>query len=96
MQADGHDDMDIFVFVQKLNEHGHHLEVQNSGAHNPFVGVMTHFTASVLKYHAAVGRMRASLRHVDPDLSSADVPVQSFDRVEKPQPGQIVDVEIAI
>ena len=95
VEADGHDDMDIFVFLQKLDRAGKHLEVQNSGAGNPMVDLITHFTASVLKYHAAPGRMRASLRHMDPELSSDNLPVQSFDRVEKLRPGQVVDVDIA-
>ena len=96
VQADGHDDMDLFVFLQKLDRNGKHLEVQNSGVNNPVVGLITHFTASVLKYHAAPGCIRVSLRHPDPQPSTPDVPVQSFDRVQKLQPGQIVDVEIPV
>jgi hypothetical protein len=95
-EADGHDDMDIFVFLEKLNRHGHHLQVQNSGIHNPMVGVMTHFTGSVLKYHSAPGRLRASMRALDPQLSSDDVPVPSCTQPKKLQPGQIVELDIAI
>lgn len=96
VECEGHDDMDLFVFLQKLDVHGRHLEVQTSGEHNPLVGVLTHVTASVLKYHAALGRMRVSLRHLDTDRSTDAVPVQSFDRVEKLLLGQVVPVDIAI
>ncbi|HEY4188419.1 MAG TPA: CocE/NonD family hydrolase [Polyangia bacterium] len=95
VEAEGHDDMDIFVFLQKLDRHGKHLEVQNSGSHNPLLGLITR-RGTVLRYKAAPGRLRVSLRRLAPDLSSDEVPVQSFDRVEKLRPGQIVDVDIAI
>jgi uncharacterized protein len=96
VEADGHDDMDIFVFLEKLNRHGHHLQVQNSGHPNPLVWGMTHFTGSVLKYHSAPGRIRASVRRLDPALSTEDVPVPDYTKVEKLKPGEIVEVEFSL
>jgi uncharacterized protein len=96
VEADGDDDMDIFVTLEKLDRHGKHLEVQNSGADKFIVDVLTHFTASMLKYHGAPGRMRMSLRRLDLQLSNDDCPVQSFDTVEKLKPGEIVKADISI
>lgn len=40
--------------------------------------------------------MRVSARHLDEALSSDDVPVRTFDRVEELAAGEVVDVEIAL
>ncbi|MEY6565346.1 CocE/NonD family hydrolase C-terminal non-catalytic domain-containing protein [Streptomyces sp. PGLac3x] len=40
------------------------------------------------------GRLRVSLRHLDEELSTEDVPAHTFDRTEKLASGEIVDVEI--
>ncbi|MGW8945304.1 CocE/NonD family hydrolase C-terminal non-catalytic domain-containing protein [Streptomyces koyangensis] len=37
---------------------------------------------------------RVSLRHLDEELSTEDVPAHTFDRTEKLAPGGIVDIEI--
>jgi len=95
VEAQGHDDMDLFVFLHKLDRHGRHLQVQNSGSHNPVRGLIAR-RGSVLTYKATPGRMRVSLRRLDPDLSSDDVPVPGCDRAEKLKPGQIVEVDIAL
>ncbi|WP_329612332.1 CocE/NonD family hydrolase [Streptomyces brevispora] len=96
VEADGADDMDLFVFLQKLDTHGRHLEVLNVHTRSPLIHLATRKGASVLKYKAAPGRLRVSMRHLDPDLSTEDVPVHSFDRIEKLTPGQIVPVEIPL
>lgn len=96
VEADGHDEMDLFVFLQKLDRDGKHLTVQNSGINHPQVEEMTRTNGSVLKFKAVPGRMRVSLRQLDERLSTPDVPVQSLDRTEKLRPGQIVPVEIAL
>lgn len=88
--------MDVFVFLQKLDRDGKWLTVQNTDSTSPLIRLVTRVGASVLKYRAVPGRMRVSLRHLDLELSREDRPVQSFDRVEKLRPGQIVDVEIAL
>lgn len=96
VQADGSDDMDVFVFLQKLDRDGKWLTVQNTDSTSPLIRLVTRVGASVLKYRAVPGRMRVSLRQLHLELSREDRPVQSFDRVEKLRPGQIVDVEIAL
>ena len=45
----------------------------------------------VAKYSGAYGRLRVSRRHLDKNLSTDIIPVQSFDREEKLSKGEIVD-----
>jgi uncharacterized protein len=94
VQADGADDMDLFVLVQKLNRQGTPLQqftVPNDGA---LLQDQTEKGASVLRYKGSNGRLRVSARHLDQTLTTDAVPAHSFDRVEKLHPGQIVDIEI--
>jgi predicted acyl esterase len=94
VEADGADDMDLFVFVQKLDRHGTPLQqftVPNDGA---LMQDLTERGASVLRYKGSNGRLRVSARHLDDALTTDAVPAHSFDRVEKLEPGEIVDIEI--
>jgi uncharacterized protein len=94
VEAKGSDDLDLFVLVQKLDAYGSHLQqftVPNQGAR---MQDLTERGSSVLRYKGSNGRLRASARHLDEMLSTADVPAHSFDRVEKLAPGEIVDLEI--
>ena len=94
VQADGADDMDLFVLVQKLDRQGTPLQqftVPNDGA---LLADQTEKGASVLRYKGSNGRLRVSARHLDETLSTDTVPAHSFDRVEKLRPGQIADIEI--
>jgi len=94
VEAQGADDMDLFVLVQKLDAQGSHLQqftVPNQGA---LMQDLTERGASVLRYKGANGRLRVSARHLDEALSTDAVPAHSFDRVEKLQPGEIADVAI--
>lgn len=79
-EALGHDDMDLFVTVQKLDKKGNFLPTWVFGERHP----------------GAWGKMRASRRHQDPALASEIQPVQSLDRVEKLSPGEIVPLEIEL
>ena len=94
VEADGHDDMDLFIFLQKLNAEGEPLEQFNIADPNPKVQEITRGGAAILKYKGSNGRLRASMRHLDESLSTAAIPVHSFDRVEKLSPGEVVCVEI--
>lgn len=96
VEADGYDDMDLFVFLQKLDRDGNHLAPQNSHIHHPQVEIAAETTASVLKYKAVPGRLRVSLRATDPTLSAPDLPVPSCTTADKLRPGEIVPVEIAL
>ncbi|MYR96722.1 MULTISPECIES: CocE/NonD family hydrolase [unclassified Streptomyces] len=94
VEAEGSDDMDLFLLVQKLDAHGTPLQqftVPNQGA---MIQDVTERGASILRYKGADGRLRVSMRHLDKALSTEDVPAHSFDRVEKLFHGEIVEVEI--
>lgn len=92
-EAEGADDMDIFVLLQKLDADGTPLEqitVPNKG---PQLQAMTRQGASILCYKGSNGRLRASMRHLDTEKTTEDVPVHSFDRIEKLAAGQIVALD---
>lgn len=92
--ADGADDMDLFVLLEKLNAAGERLEQFNVPNHGPVMDALTREGSSILKYKGSNGRLRVSLRHLDEATSTDDVPVHSFDRVEKLAPGAVVPIEI--
>ena len=94
VQADGADDMDLFVLVQKLDRQGTPLQQFTVPNHGALLADQTEKGASVLRYKGSNGRLRVSARHLDETLSTDTVPAHSFDRVEKLRPGQIVDIEI--
>jgi uncharacterized protein len=94
VEAQGADDMDLFVLLQKLDAYGTPLQqftVPNQGA---LVQDLTERGASVLRYKGSNGRLRVSARHLDEARSTDAVPAHSFDRIEKLSPGEIVDIEI--
>ncbi len=94
VEAKGADDMDLFVLVQKLDAHGSHLQQFTVPNHGALMQDLTERGASVLRYKGSNGRLRVSARHLDETLTTDAVPAHSFDRVEKLNPGEIVDVEI--
>ena len=94
VEAQGSDDMDLFVLMQKLDVHGTALQAftvpnQSARAHD-----LTDHGATILRYKGSDGRLRVSARHLDEDLATDDVPAHSFDRVEKLSAGEVVEVEI--
>ncbi|RII20533.1 hypothetical protein DSC45_04835 [Streptomyces sp. YIM 130001] len=94
VEAKGHDDMDLFLLVQKLDAYGTPLQqftVPNQGA---LIQDVTERGASILRYKGSDGRLRVSMRHLDPTVSTEEVPAHSFDRIEKLSAGGVVDVEI--
>lgn len=94
LEADGADDLDVFVFLQKLNAAGEPLEQFNVPNHGPRMQALTANGAAILKYKGSNGRLRVSMRQLDEAQSTDAVPVHSFDRVEKLAPGEIVRVDI--
>ncbi|WP_426517448.1 CocE/NonD family hydrolase [Diaminobutyricibacter sp. McL0618] len=94
VEADGSDDMDVFVLLQKLDANGVTLEQFNVPNHGPAIDNLTRTGSSILKYKGSNGRLRASLRHVDEVRSTESVPAHTFDRVEKLEPGAIVPLDI--
>lgn len=94
VEAKGSDDMDLFFLVQKLDKFGSHLQqfvIPNQGT---LMQDLSECGASVLRYKGSNGRLRISARHLDTVLSTDEVPAHTFDRVEKLQPGEIVEIEI--
>ncbi|WP_216823723.1 CocE/NonD family hydrolase [Mycobacterium rhizamassiliense] len=94
VEATGADDMDLFVFVQKLDRHGTPLQQFTVPNHGARVHDVTERGASILRYKGSDGRLRVSMRHLDETQSTDEVPAHSFDRVQKLTPGEVVDVEI--
>ena len=94
VEADGSDDMDLFVFLQKLNAQGEALEQFNVPNHGPKMQALTSQGAAILKYKGSNGRLRVSMRHLDETLSTDTIPAHSFDRVEKLAPGEVAVVDI--
>lgn len=82
VQADGADDIDLMVLVQKLDGRGDPaMHPQGTGAVSPF---------------HAIGFQRASRRRLDPARSTAAEPVLLMQGEEPLSPGEIVPLEIAI
>lgn len=80
VEAAEHDEMDIFVNIQKLDEDGNWLPSYILGEPHP----------------GAWGKMRVSHRALDEKLTTKFEPVQSHLKEEKLAKGDIVPVDIAI
>ncbi len=80
VECKGHDDMDLFIAIKKLDEKGNVLPVSVLGEPHP----------------GAWGKMRVSHRALDPKLSTEYQPVQAHLSEEKLKPGEIVPVDIEI
>ncbi len=94
VEADGADDMDLFVSLQKLDAAGEQFEQFTIPNHSPPVQAVTRNGAAILKYKGSNGRLRVSMRHLDETASTDAVPAHSFDRVEKLAPGEVACVDI--
>jgi predicted acyl esterase len=94
VEAEGSDDMDLFVLVQKLDAHGTPLQAFTVPNQSAMAHDLTDHGATILRYKGSDGRLRVSARHLDQALTSDDVPAHSFDRIQKLSPGEIVEVEI--
>lgn len=80
--ADGADDMDLFVALQKLDREGQPVGMT--------------FYAFYEDGPVALGWLRASHRALDPARSTPWQPVHPHDREQLLQPGEVVPVEIEI
>ena len=81
VEAQGHDDMDLFVHMVFLDENDQILYTE--GEHK-------------FGYTGPDNRLRVSLRALDEARSTPHFPEQSFKVMEKLQPGQIVPIDIQI
>jgi uncharacterized protein len=80
VEAEGNDEMDMFVAIQKLDKEGKWLPVNVLGEPHP----------------GAWGKMRVSRRALDAKLSTDFQPIQAHSKDEKLKPGEIVPVDIEI
>lgn len=80
VEADGHDDMDMFVNIQKADQDGNWLPWNTLDEPHP----------------GAWGKMRVSMRELDEKLSTKFNPVLKCKKEQKLAPGEIVPVDIAI
>lgn len=94
VEAENADDMDLFVLLQKLDRFGTPLAQFTVPHQGAMMQDATEHGGSILRYRGSDGRLRASLRHLDPELSTDTVPFHTFDRSEKLTSGEAVDVEI--
>ncbi len=78
VEADGHDDMDFFINVQKLDEDGNFVPVSVLGEPHP----------------GTWAKMRVSARELDPKQSTDYRPIQAHTSELKLKPGEIVPVDI--
>jgi predicted acyl esterase len=79
VEADGHDEMDLFLTVQKLDQDGEWLPTSVFGLAHP----------------GAWARARVSHRALDQNLSTDFQPVQSHLVEQRLSPGEIVAVDVA-
>lgn len=96
MEVEDYDDMDIFVWVQKLDQRGNVLSEFVVPNHGAALQDFTQEGASALRYKGAWGRLRASMRHLDAQLATDEIPAYTFDRVEKVAKGEIVALDIVL
>ena len=96
VEADGSDDMDLFLIVQKLDRHYNVLRQFTIPSTSPKTHDMLENYGGVAKYSGAYGRLRVSRRHLDEKQSTDIIPVLSFDREEKLKKGEIVEIEVPL
>ena len=96
VEARNADDMDLFLMIEKLHANGSQLQQFTMSNQTARMLDFTERGGSVLRYKGASGKLRVSARHLDETLSSDEIPVQSFDRVEKLSPGEIVEIEVEL
>ncbi|MFD1317138.1 CocE/NonD family hydrolase [Loigolactobacillus zhaoyuanensis] len=96
MEVDGYNDMDVFVWVQKLDARGNVLSEFVVPNHGAALQDFTQEGASALRYKGAWGRLRASMRHLDDKVATDEIPAYTFDRVEKLEKGEVVSLDIVL
>lgn len=82
VEAQGHDDMDLFITIKKISADGVELPVCVFGDSSPHPG--------------AWGKMRVSHRELDPEQSTDFQPIQAHERELKLTPGEIVPIDVEI
>ena len=80
VEADGNDDMDLFVAIQKLDKNGKWLPTNVFGVPHP----------------GTPGKLRVSLRKTDPATSTEFQPMYPYNNPQKLKPGEIVPIDIEL
>jgi predicted acyl esterase len=80
VEADGNDDMDLFVAIQKLDKNGKWLPTYILGKPHP----------------GTPGKLRVSLRETDPATSTEFQPMYPYNNPQKLKPGEIVPIDIEL
>jgi predicted acyl esterase len=97
VEAQGSNDMDLFVYVRKLDNEGKLLVHKTIDAKSP---VLRHLldsgVLSVFLYYGPSNRLRVSRRQLDPARSTETEPYLTYRVEERLNPGQIVPLEIPL
>jgi predicted acyl esterase len=80
VEANGHDDMDMFINIQKADKDGNWIPWTTLGEPHP----------------GAWGKIRVSHRELDPELSTKFQPVMAHKRELKLSKGEIVPIDVEI
>jgi predicted acyl esterase len=103
VEAQGSEDMDLFIKVQKLNRNGKLLFSPTIPVANPVLRKVLPFLyrrgvkpLSLLFFSGPDGRLRVSRRALDDERSTEEQPHLAHDRDETLSPGEIVPVEIGL
>ncbi|MCD8148799.1 MAG: CocE/NonD family hydrolase [Clostridiales bacterium] len=103
VEADGYNNMDLFVVMEKLSSDGETIGLSyvndrsSFGSTNPMkMNVWSPAKGLDAMYPGPMGRMRVSRRKLDENLSTDYFPVQANDCDEYLKPGEVVPVEIEI
>ena len=103
VEAEGFNNMDLFVVMSKLSTTGEeqglcYVDDRTRFSNTPVMKMNMWSPAPGLNamHPGAMGRMRVSRRKLDPEKSTEYFPVQAHDCDEYLEPGQIVPVEIEI
>jgi predicted acyl esterase len=86
VEAKDANEADLFVLVERLDQDGNLLVPDETSARQYFP----------IPPAGSHGRLRASLRKLDSELSTDFMPIQSFDQPQMLHAGEIVPVDIAI
>ena len=105
VEAEGNDDMDLFVWLQKLDRRGgllSHIPIPLPKPMLWFIrtafkyGLLKSKIPSMINYTGPYGQLRVSLRRLDEEISTSSEPYYPFKEVQPLKPGQIVPVDIAL
>jgi hypothetical protein len=103
VEAEGADDLDLFVHLCKLDARGRLLPIPLIPLRNPLLRAYTrwqyrrgHDAMAALYTHGPTGRLRVSMRALDPVRSTEVAPVLPLQQPQPLRAGQVVQVAIPL